>query len=165
LIPLALVDCCLLKKSSRDVPTRLLDFTTDPNVALFFALYNKNKQYHIITINTNDEVCEMINFSNNDISSTFVPSPNCNPILTEKCASVFEKALNSNKINIINPPRTNERLERQKGVFIMPGSFNSNDFIDLLVKNSTIIDINPSCRFELINYPNAFIQGFLSVDM
>lgn len=137
------------------IPTRLLDFTKNPYIAVFFALYEKNDSegYHLMWFDIDDiDICRIIPFECNREPVCYVPRMGFASHYTKECASVFECQTDSELLNVVIPSYTNERLEKQQGLFVLPNTTNKADFLKILDKSVSQIDIAPECRSSILIY-------------
>lgn len=137
------------------VPTRLLDFTESPYVALYFALEmydsNKNNSFAVYGIDYTDVMTRSINHVQSK-----------NPEFKETRQSIFEKqddvfdsyidVCNYNIAWITEPSQLNSRLDRQSGSFIL--SANSGNKIQDVLSSSTY----HSSAFKKIIIPGSLYQ-------
>lgn len=143
-----------------DVPTRLLDFSEDPIVGLYFSVVKEVKSTH----STTDE--EIEDFLQNDGYSDGGSSVHIiDPVYTNKHTNGFvnlkDDILNIDDINIdvlsridlpicINTKNQDPRIISQKGVFLLFGmDYRSFEEYYILKKKIVKIFIPNSCREQI----------------
>lgn len=139
------------------LPTRLLDFTTDALIALYFSV----SEEIVPKKNTQDEIDDFRNkcgFSE-DGSAVFCIDPiNSNKITWSKSGKLID-LINYNLASLRNiefpvcviTGNENERLRAQKGVFVYFGSrVSPYDYYEVLDKITTKIFIPNTCREEIL---------------
>ncbi len=112
------------------VPTRLLDFTLSPYVALYFALENfdtsSTQSFSIVALNW--KIIQRL--STNTIKSKYPDFNDDNFYVYRNSEVIYDKYLKDDDINIVwfsEPTVLNRRLDLQKGSFL----FSSNPGIKL----------------------------------
>lgn len=135
------------------VPTRLLDFTESPYVALYFALegykYESCEDMAIFALNHRSLMNSSLAFLN-AIDGEFNETPNS---VHSQSDSVFEKTVNrfSYKIAWITEPNfVNARLDRQSGCFLLAGD-----------RNLRIMDILSQEIYADLDFQKLIIKGSL----
>jgi hypothetical protein len=120
-------------------PTRLLDFTASPYVALYFALESINTADTCAIWAINRRACDERAIDRIKILQEWSNGPLLNkddllhPDLASRLSSagVFQRAVLSNQAPFIcsaKPTRQNERLASQQGLFLCPGDLGLFDF-------------------------------------
>jgi hypothetical protein len=126
------------------VPTRLIDFTTSPYIALYFALetYNpkSNVDLSIFAIDYTslmDQSIEYIKRKDNKFNET-------RSSVYRKQDEIFENILDRYSYDIAwisEPVESNARIDRQSGTFLISGSLENpmESVLDLTIYDKTII--------------------------
>lgn len=124
------------------IPTRLLDFTTSPYVALYFAIENlipnDNGSLSIYAI----DYTQLINKSCEHVKESTDLIDKYSKNFSEKCEEAFENILERSSYDVlwfVDPMQLNDRIEKQSGTFLISGSFNKN--IDDLIKSNVYKDV------------------------
>ena len=149
------------------LPTRLLDFTYNPYIALFFALYKKkddcdgDEYYKIIYCDINK--CKILD---NDVNYTTrqihrYEEKNISPYKVMKRMSYTKELIKrfknfslSEQIGVVTPNFTNQRITMQQGLFMLPMTLDREKHKQIIEKNTEKILIHKSVRDELIKYLN-----------
>lgn len=107
------------------VPTRLLDFTASPYVALYFALESYSPQtrtdFAVFALDytaTMDRSIELIKSANNEFNETRAS-------IHEHQDKIFDEVVDRSAYEvawIAEPSQLNTRLDRQDGSFLLPGN-------------------------------------------
>lgn len=133
-------------------PTRMVDFTYSPYVALFMAMDDSEYEYSSIWC-INQIICtdSFVKECQQEVNETlFVDKIMCNDYIYEKANemlenNLFKKApLNPCKrIYLVQPHRINDRINRQQGLFAIPENtivtFEENIFP--LINNQEVVSL------------------------
>lgn len=138
------------------VPTRLIDFTTSPFVALYFAIENLNpvigKYFSIYAV----DYAALVKASCIHVgkyNSSFEKYANN---FSEQCEEAFESILDKNSYDVlwfVDPMQLNNRIEKQAGTFLISGSFEKT------VENLLSLEIYENVEIEKINFPHHLLEN------
>ena len=140
--------------------TQLLDFSSNPYVALYFSIFHTRKT---------DETYRIIYFDKNDakkieIDSVISASGETLMIKQFDFKAQYEGIINQlkeDKLNYCQPTYSNTRLLMQQGSFVIVNQANEEILKEILDKNASTITIGDSIREEAIKYLRAIgIDGF-----
>lgn len=111
--------------------TRLLDFTTDPLVALRFACGREGQNFEkkITVFATTDYVCKNKNGNDKSIINAFmklVKSANTLSHISEEYQSIYQKDY------FVETSRDFERIKHQKGLFLFMGNLTDKELLSSL---------------------------------
>nr|WP_199897410.1 FRG domain-containing protein [Acetobacter persici] len=142
------------------VPTRLLDFTSSPYVALYFALESYNpylgKDISIFAINYEDYLTKSlahIKKYNSDFKYSLDD-------LSEKQDLIFDDFVDLRSHNIIwitEPEILNVRLDRQAGSFLMSGNR------EIKIEDALNLDIYETCSFIKFIIPHSLYREIFAL--
>lgn len=159
------------------IPTRLLDFSFNPFIALSFALYSPkgfkykyddDKDYYYLMIaNLNDNyVISKFTFEREAVIGAHEQLDS----FSEKSKIIIGCISNNNRCDIyhikefndrrsfegkllfIDPNKSNQRITMQQGLFMFPYNLEKNYHQKLIEQNAHIIRIHKSLRDILIKY-------------
>lgn len=127
------------------LPTRFLDFTSSPYVALYFAMENYdpylNKDLSIFALNYEDFLIESIDYIKSR-DSKFHYEYNSIHVDQDKIFDDIVDRFSYDIIWITEPEILNVRLDRQAGSFLMSGNRN------LKIETALNLDIYKKCRLK-----------------
>jgi hypothetical protein len=140
-----------------DIPTRLLDFSTDELVALYFSLSTTGVNQ--TSNNPDDEIEEFI--ENRGYLGNGACVFSIDPIWTNKKAAITDDIIDMkdatyetlNKIDLpfcIGTSNNNERIIAQKGVFVLFGYvYHPHDYYEILSDKTYKIFVPNSCKEKM----------------
>lgn len=142
--------------------TRLIDFTNNPYVALFFSLHNKKEdgeEYMIYALEQKN--CKVIY---DTVINDPVYNPHTGTLTLEKALfeidasycdilkSEFEKLKKKSAVYIVKPNYRNQRMLMQQGLFVVPTKAAKNSIIDTIYKNAEVLVIGDEIRDAALSY-------------
>lgn len=159
------------------IPTRLLDFTYNPFIALAFALYSEKGISYKDEEEKDFYFIGCINYKNNHIIEGFTferystfGSSEYPDSLSERSNVIIRCANNhgvagpfvvkdfkdhkDDEVLLIDPNNANQRITVQQGLFMFPLTLNRDEHIGLMNKNLTVLKIHKGLRDDLLAYLN-----------
>ncbi len=143
------------------LPTRLLDFTTNPFVALFFSI-NQDPEpeddiYKILYVNDNKYTPIQIDVGATDIRHAFLRKEiieiNQYDSYTEEIKGWLNRKRLPSQFPVIFPATiTNQRIFAQQGLFYISLQKQESFDPEILISLGTIIRINKALREPLLEY-------------
>ena len=138
------------------LPTRLLDFTYNPFVAMFFSLYNVKAEsddpyYKIIYCDIKD-CCQFDEISLGDEQMTPETEHAPHRSYSEELLTRFARLGEVNRLCIVNPALNNQRIMMQQGLFLVPTTLDKKRHRALIETYTSKIMIHKSIRHEALRY-------------
>lgn len=158
------------------LPTRLLDFSFNPFIALSFALYDpktngkykhpEDREYYYIRYCCLDEnvVTKSLSY---DVTWNMFENSGTENAYSELCHRYFNKLtdiineksddeqlleIRKGKILFLDPNLSNPRIIMQQGLFMLPYTIDTYEHTDIINNNTKIIKIDKKLRSPLLNY-------------
>lgn len=141
--------------------TRLIDFTYNPYVALFFSLYQQSpsETYEIWVIRKKDMTTIFDSVSGafsidektgtlNINESAFNSGQSYSTILSNE----FKNLKNKKGIITIRPNYRNSRMLMQQGLFVVPNKISKEAIMNKFENKADVIMIDKSIRIKALNY-------------
>lgn len=133
------------------LPTRLLDFTYNPFVAMFFSLYyvkssEDDPYYKIIYCDVRD--CDRFE----SMARPDDESERGAHSYTDELLECFDSFENTDRLCIVDPALNNQRIMMQQGLFLIPTTLDKARHRELIEKNTGRILIHKSIRHEALAY-------------
>lgn len=152
--------------------TRLIDFTLNPFVALFFALHTRkeNDQNYQIYAIEKDKLSDLLKsgltLHPKDEEDTFVEGFNFGKLLTivepdqqyqfSDLIDVYLKQMMKKQgVFYLSPNYKNGRVLMQQGVFLIPKSLEENSIYSFYEENMDVYEINSDIREQVLEYLNS----------
>lgn len=139
------------------LPTRLLDFTFNPFVAMFFSLYNVKAEsddpyYKIIYCDIRDccSFDEVSFTSEGEKASENEHAPHRS--YTNELLARFKSLRDVDRLCIVNPALNNQRIMMQQGLFLVPTTLDKARHRELIERYTSKIMIHKSIRHEALRY-------------
>lgn len=143
------------------LPTRLLDFTYNPFVAMFFSLYYVKAEaddpyYKIIWCDKNN--CTAIDQIGKkpDTDTPISVQAECERTdlssYTDELMSLFESLEEQDGLCIADPSLNNQRIMMQQGLFLVSTTLNREKHKELIDRTMGRILIHKSIRHEALRY-------------
>lgn len=142
------------------VPTRLLDFTESPYIALYFALENYNPQWGEDLAVLAVDYTAVMDKSILQISESDSGFKETRATVYEKQDEVFENTVDRFSYNIAwiaEPKQLNVRLDRQSGSFLLSG--NKGARIADVLRSTPYSDVS---MYKLV-IPSKFYEGIFAL--
>ncbi len=152
------------------LPTRLLDFSHNPFVALYFSIFKpmeEGRQYSILYSKyEKDQIVEKLpmpvvsslyDMSASTLAEKFENSINAIEDVYKNSShkydkEKFKKVIDERKILFVDSTHSNLRLIMQQGVFMLPYTLDQKEHLEILKNNTEEIRIDSSIRKQLLEH-------------